>query len=183
MGALDLAAARADGAEVVAHAAAAAHRLRRFGHGRVNARQAVVPAGDRVADGLHEAVHQRRLHAHADRRIDAAGGDEALLLCPQEALVHCLAQFGAFVLCQRAGHARLHGSDGVLASLGVFFAQYVDRYILRGQGPFKHLVVRVHSCPGYGGRPPRRRRRMPLSAKNAQKSLTQAKDWLSAAAP
>jgi hypothetical protein len=56
-----------DAREVVAHAAAAAHRLGRFGQRGVDAGMAVLVLRDRVAHRLHEAVDQRGRQLGAGR--------------------------------------------------------------------------------------------------------------------
>src|SRR5207244_8695673 len=83
-GATDESALGTDRREVVAHPAAAAHRLRRLGERRVDARLAVDHLGDRIAHALHEAIDERRSERRAGRGIDATGGNEAALLRLEE---------------------------------------------------------------------------------------------------
>jgi hypothetical protein len=66
--ALDVGADRADGGEVIADAAAAAHGLGGLRQRGVDAGAAVDDFGDRIADRLHEAVDQRRAAGRCRRR-------------------------------------------------------------------------------------------------------------------
>jgi hypothetical protein len=123
---LHLRAGRPDGAEVVAHATAAAHGFRRFGDGGIDARQAIGLARYGIADRLHEAVHQGGLQPQADGGIDTAGWDEAVFLRPQELLLKVFAQLGRFQRRQRARYAAADVDDVPLLPFRVFFAQYVE---------------------------------------------------------
>src|SRR5262249_3896958 len=125
---------RPDGGEVVAHAAAAAHGLRRFQQRRVDPRAAVHHLGDRVAHRLHEAVDERRLELHAGGRIDAAGGDEAVYLRLQEAALPVRAALFGLDLRERARHAPAHFLDARFVAFGVFLEQRVPADLLRGSG-------------------------------------------------
>src|SRR6185437_5135620 len=86
VGAANVRSTRTNTREVVADAAAAAHRLRRLLQRDVDADAAGV-AGNAVADRLHEAVDERRLEVGARCGIDAAAEDEAVLLCAVERLL------------------------------------------------------------------------------------------------
>ena len=118
-------AARADGGEVVADAAAAPHGLGRFLQRGVDARPPVDDFRDRVADRLHEAVDERGLQRDAGGGIDAPGGDEAFFLRLEEAPLPLGALALALDLGEGARHAAADFGDGLLAALGVLLEQRV----------------------------------------------------------
>ena len=78
--ALDQRALGADGGEVIAHTATAAHGFGGLGECGVDAGAAVDRFGDRVTHRLHEAVDQRGGQRRTRGAVDAAGGDEAFFL-------------------------------------------------------------------------------------------------------
>ncbi len=115
--------ARADAREVVAHAAAAAHRLGGLGQGRVDARETVVDLDDRVADRLHEAVDQRGLEFRACGRLDAPGRDEARAQGVEETRLPMRAAIRGLDRGERARHAPCHVVSAALVPLGVLLEQ------------------------------------------------------------
>jgi hypothetical protein len=132
--AVDHRALRADGREVVAHAAAAAHGLGSFRERGIDARTAVDHFGDRVAHRLDEAVDQRGRERGTGGGIDAACGDEALHLGFEEALFPVGAAFLGFSLSQSPGDALPDFLDGALAALGVFLQEDLAGDLLGGEG-------------------------------------------------
>jgi hypothetical protein len=124
---------RPDRREVVADAAAAAHRFRRLGERGVDAGPAVDDLGDRVADRLHEAVDQGRGERRAGRGVDASGGDEAALLrvvelrFPLRALVFGLGHR------ERACDAATDVLNRALLPFGVLLDQDLARDLLLGE--------------------------------------------------
>ena len=131
MGALHLGALGADRREVVAHAAAAAHRFGRLLQRGVDTGLAVDDLRDRVPDRLHEAVDQRGLHRDPGRGIDPAGRNEAVLERTHEAALPVRALVLRLRLGQRARHAAAHLLDARLLALGVLLDQRVARNFLR----------------------------------------------------
>jgi hypothetical protein len=115
----------ADAAEVIAHAAAAAHGLGGLGQRGVDARVAVVDAGNAVAHRLHEAVDQGGRQGGAGGRLDAPGGHEATFQRLQEAPFPPGALVGGFDLGQRAGHAAVHVGHAAFVALGVLLGQHL----------------------------------------------------------
>ena len=144
MCALHLCPGRPDRAEIVAHAATAAHRLRRFRHGGIDAGQAIVLAGHRIAHWLHEAVHQGRLQPQPNGRIDASRGHEAILLRPQEFFFKFGAQFRRLQRGESARYAAADVDDVLLIPFRVFFAQHVQRDFLGRHGVAEHFFVCIH---------------------------------------
>ena len=127
-------AARADRGEVVADAAAAAHRFGGLQQRDVDAGQAeVVDALDAVADRLHEAVDQRRRDAAAGRAHDAAGTERAVAQVVEEACFHLLAQRRRLGGRDAARDAAIDVVGGPLVALGVLFEHHVDRELLRSE--------------------------------------------------
>jgi hypothetical protein len=123
----------ADAREVVAHAAAAAHRFRRFGERGVDAGVAVFRHGDRIAHRLHEAVDQRGAECGAGGRVDAPGRDEAGALRVEEARLPLGAQRRRFHRRERPRDSRAHVVDVALVALGVFLQQHLVADGLFGQ--------------------------------------------------
>src|SRR6185436_14713385 len=133
--ALDLGALRADGGEVVAHAAAAAHGLGGFLQRGIDARAALDHLGDRVAHRLHEAVDQGGLQVDPGCGIDAAGGNEAFLLRLQEASLPLGAVGFTLDLGEGSGDAAPDLRDALLAVLGVLLEQGIPAdFLLSGRG-------------------------------------------------
>ena len=130
--ALDVRALRADVREVVAHAAAAAHRLGGLVQRHVDA-DAVLVAGDAVAHRLDEAIDERGLEVRARGGIDPPAEDEAVLLGLQERLLPLRPLRGRLDGRQRARDAAAYGVDGLLAPLGVFLEEDLLGDRLRGQ--------------------------------------------------
>jgi len=128
--ALDDRAHRSDRREVVADAAAAAHRFGGLGERAVYARLAVDDLDDGIADRLHEAVDQGRRERRAGRRVDAAGGNEAVFLRPQEARFPLAALLLFLVGGERAGDAPAHVMHRGFVALGVLFDQHLARDFL-----------------------------------------------------
>jgi hypothetical protein len=150
-------AARPDRREVVADAAAAAHRLGRLAEGYVDAGLAIDRVGDRIAHRLHEAVDQRDLgDARARRRVDPPAGDEALLerlekhRLPARRIVLAGGQSPGDARPNRAGHV---GSVQIaLRSLRVFLAQHVEADLLPRQvdrGVEGARIGLVHGRPSW----------------------------------
>src|SRR5581483_7838743 len=134
MRALDLGAPRPDGGEVVADAAAAAHRLRRLLQRGVDAGPAVDDLRDRVAHGLHEAVDERRLHLDAGRRADAPGRDEAGFHRLGEAAFPMRAPVLRLDRRESARDAPAHVVDRLLLALRVLLDQRLPADLLLGEG-------------------------------------------------
>jgi hypothetical protein len=134
-------AARTDCGEIVAHAAAAAHGLRRFHERDVDARLAVHRFGDRVAHRLHETVDERRGKRRSSSGIDAAPGDEAAL----EGFVEHRLPARRVLLDrdQRTRDPPAHVLDVALIALRVLLEQDVERDLLRRQS--KTAVVELHA--------------------------------------
>jgi hypothetical protein len=133
--------ARADAREVVAHAAAAAHGLGRFGERRVDAGVAFVVAGDGVAHGLHEAVDERGSELGACGGVDAPGGHEAGFERLQEARFPWRPRLIGFRLGQGARDAPPYIGDAAFVALGVLFEQHLVANGLSGQGSGRRLRV------------------------------------------
>jgi hypothetical protein len=142
--ALHLRPSRTDSAEIVAHAATAAHGLCSLRHGRVNTRQAIIFPGHRIAHRLHEAVHQGSLQAKANGGIDTSGRHKAVLLRPQEFFFKVFAQFRRLQRSQCARYAAADVDDVLLIPLRVFFAQHVQRDFLGRHGVAEHFFVCIH---------------------------------------
>jgi len=126
MGAVYQRAARPDQREVVADAAAAAHRLGGLVQRQVNGRHAAVHPADRVADRLHEAVDQRGRDLGAGRRVDPSARNEAGHHRFEEALLPVLAQLRRFDRGQAPGDPAAYLVGRFLVALGVFFEQHVQ---------------------------------------------------------
>ena len=124
---------RPDSREVVAHAAAAAHRLGRFGQGDVDAGVALVVADDRIAHGLHEAIDERGRQRGAGRRLDAPCGQETVAQGLPESHGPGLALRRLLSLREGARHAGSDVVDPVLAFPSVFLHQHVAADRLQGQ--------------------------------------------------
>ena len=133
VGALDPRALGADGGEVVAHAAAAAHRLGRFRERGVDAGPAVDDLGDGVAHGLHEAVDEGGGEAGAGGGVDAARGDEAVFLRLEELRLPEGAAVLVLVAGQGLGHPGPHFADRAFAVLGVLLDEDFGADFLGGQ--------------------------------------------------
>ncbi len=139
--ALHLGALGPDGGEVIADAAAAAHGLGGFLQRGVDAGLAVDHFGDRIAHRLHEAVDERRLQVDAGGGVDAAGGDEAVLLRLQEAALPGGAPVLGLGLGEGARYAHAHLLDRGFLALGVFLDQRVAADLLLGDaGDFTYLI-------------------------------------------
>ena len=123
----------ADGGEVVADAAAAAHGLGGFLQRGVDAGPAVDHLGDRVAHRLHEAVDERGLQRDAGGGVDAAGGDEAFFLRLEEAPLP-LRALASRSTWASARATRRRTFDRLLAALGVLLEQGVAADLLLGDG-------------------------------------------------
>ena len=134
LGAADPGAARPDAREVIADAAAAAHGLRRFHEGDIDAGVAVVDMGDGVAHRLHKAVDQRGGEFGAGRRLDAPGRQKALLQGLQEAAFPLFALLRRLDLRQGMRHALVDVEDVLLGSLSVFLQQNLLADGLGGKG-------------------------------------------------
>ena len=127
MGAAHQRAARADVGEVVAHAAAAPHRLGGLIQRQVDRRHAVAArAGNGIAHRLHKAVDQRGRDVGACRRVDPAAGDEAVGHRLVEALLPIGAQFGLLDRGQAACHAAAYLVDGLFVALRILLEQDVN---------------------------------------------------------
>ena len=122
-----------DRGEVVADAAAPAHRLGGLLERGVDAGLAVDDLRDRVADRLYEAVDERRRHGDTGGGVDATGGDEARLHRLGEAPLPVGALLRGFGRGEGAGHALAHLGHGALFSLGVFLEQGLAADILLGE--------------------------------------------------
>ena len=82
---------------------------------------------------MHEAIDQRGGQGCPGGGIDAPGGDKAVFLRPEEALL----PFGTLLFIlgggQRAGDAQTHVVDVEFGAFGIFFDQYLDRNFLFGK--------------------------------------------------
>ncbi len=116
--------ARADAAEVVAHAATAAHGLGGLGQRGVDAGVAIIDLGDRIAHRLHEAVDQRGGQVGAGGRLDASGRNEALFQRLQEARLPVGAARRCLGLGQCRCHALVHLQRRGFVAFGVLFLQH-----------------------------------------------------------
>src|SRR5207253_9334313 len=150
MGTPHLGALRPDGREIVADAAAAAHRLGRLLERGIDARLAVDDLRDRVADRLHEAVDQRRLELDAGGGIDAPGGDKAFLLRLQEAALPMGAPVLRLGLRQRARHAAANVINRGLLLLGVFLEQRIAADFLFGRADLTIHTALYQPLDGMG---------------------------------
>jgi hypothetical protein len=128
-------AARTDGGEIVADAAAAAHRLGRLLQGQVDARPAFrVATRNRITDRLDEAVDQGGVDVGAGGGIDAARRHEAVLQRPQEFPLPVLLASGRLDRRERTSHAHADVARGLLVTLCVLFTQHVEGDFLVRQG-------------------------------------------------
>jgi len=125
LGALHLGAARADGGEVVADAAAAAHGFGRLGQRRVDAGTAIGGLDDGVAHGLHKAVDQGRRKVGAGGGVDPPGRHEAVFLGPEQACFPVSPVFFRFHGGEGARHPAPHVVDIDLIALGIFLDQHL----------------------------------------------------------
>src|SRR5678815_2284015 len=96
----------------------------------VDAGLAVDLLGNRIADRLHEAVDERRLHGDTGGGVDAAGGDEAVFLRLQEAALPGAAPLLGLGLGEGARHAQAHLLDARFLALGVLLDQRVAADLL-----------------------------------------------------
>jgi hypothetical protein len=110
---------RTDRREVVADAAAAPHGLGGLRERRVDPGAAVGHLGDRIADGLDEAVDERGREIGAGGGADPAGGHEALLLRLEELRLPAGALVFGFGGGEGAGDPAMDLGDGAFGALGV----------------------------------------------------------------
>jgi hypothetical protein len=141
-----------DAREVVAHAAAAAHGLCRFGQRGVDAGVAVLHLRDGIAHRLHEAVDERGRQVGAGGRGDAPCGHEAALLRLEEARFPLRALVGRLHRCQRTRHAQAHRFDRLFVALGVLFEQHLAADRLCGQGRAQRSSGVIGGAGGVHGR-------------------------------
>ncbi|KFB72702.1 MAG: hypothetical protein AW09_002107 [Candidatus Accumulibacter phosphatis] len=131
--ALDQRADRADRREVVTDATATPHGFGGFGQGAVDAGLAIDDFDHRIADRLHEAVDQRRRERRAGGRVDASGGDEAVLLRPQEASFPVRALLFFLGSGKGAGDAATNIVNRGFMALGVLFDEHFGGDFLLGK--------------------------------------------------
>jgi len=129
----DLRTLRTDRREVVADTATTTHRLGGFGQRAVDAGTAIDEFDNRIAHRLHETVDQRRGERRAGGGIDAASGDEAVFLRPQETFFPLRALLLFFVGGERLGDAAAHVVNVGFRPFGVLFDEHLGRDFLLGQ--------------------------------------------------
>ena len=136
--ALDQRADRADRREVVADATATAHRLGGLGQCSVDAGLAVDGLDDRVADRLHEAVDQRGGEVGTGGRVDAAGRNETVFLCPEELGFPVRTVLFFLVGSQRQGNAATDVMDARFLALGVLLDEdFYGDFLFRQRTDFR----------------------------------------------
>ena len=151
--ALDVRALRADGREVVAHAAAAAHGLGGLVQRHVDA-DAVLVAGDAVAHRLDEAIDQRGLEVRARGGIDPPAEDEAVLLRLQERLLPLLPLLPGASTAASARATRRRTASTVCSSPLAYFSRRISSEIDCGgnaAGAAGRRVLRSSSFMGTVG--------------------------------
>jgi hypothetical protein len=124
---------RTDRREVVADTAAAPHRLGGLRERRVDPGATVGHLGDRIADGLDEAVDERCREIGAGGGADPPGGHEALLLRLEEPRLPAGALVLGFGGGEGAGDPAAHVVNRGFLALGVLLDQHLDGDFLLGE--------------------------------------------------
>ena len=123
---MDQRAARPDQREVIADAAASAHRLGRLIQRVVDRRHAVVHAADRIANRLHETVDQRGRDLGTGGRVDPAARNETGHHRFEKALLPMFAQSRLLDRGEASRDPAAHLIGGLLVGLRILFEQNVQ---------------------------------------------------------